>query len=226
MAKKNNTAATADNSNGVASLDLNSFLATASGKPKKKGRRETPVVNGYEDLADKAHRAYKAFKDAEVEFRQAEGALYEHIAPLYEQGALNGDFSKSFNVSGDETGGVQFKWQDRFKPCSYQQGAVLLSVLSEVKLRQHYMVSRKLTAVEPSDQDIRDLIAALGEDRFKAMFKIVMGYQAKPGMDEAQFRLPVEARPEQYKASMTPKGEDSKNPGDGEDSDESEESEE
>jgi len=212
MAKKTNTASKADNSNGVAGVgDLNSFLAGASSKKPAKGKRETPIVEGYEVLADKAHRAYKAFKDAEAAFRNAESALMEHIAPMYEQGARRGDFSKSFNVPGNKTGGVQFKWQDRFKPCSYEQGEQLQSILGD-KLSIYYTVSRKLTANEPSDTDISDLITALGPDRFKAVFQIVMNYQAKPDMDRNQFQLPTEARPEQYKASMVTKGDASENP--------------
>lgn len=205
MAKKNNSAETIIPA-GVAGTDLNAFLAGASAKKPAKGRRETPVLTGLGKLADAAHRAYKLFKDSEAGFRKAESALMELVAPKYEQGAKSGDFSKSYNVEGEETGGVQVKWQDRFKPRSFTD-EVLKEVLGD-KVGQYYTTQRKLTAAEPTDQDIQDLIAALGPDRFKLLFKIEINYQAKPGMDLRQFELPILARPEQYKASLVIKGGD------------------
>lgn len=179
--------------------DLNSFL-TGAAKPKGKKKSETPEILGHGELADRVVAAHAEMKDKEAAYKLVEGELVDVVFAQYQANANSGDFSKSYNIPGATTEGCQVSYKDQFKAFPIDQKPMLEELLGD-EFNTHFEISRKLTAANPTDADIKALIAALGEERFKKIFEIKIEVSAKPDMDRKQFTLPELCRPEQYKPS-------------------------
>lgn len=182
--------------------DINAFLTGAATPKGKKSKPEIPEIEGKGELSDRVAKAHKEKKDAEAAYVLVEGELVELVRKRYEQGAKPGEtFHGTYNIPGDTTGGCQVSFKDQFKPMGIDQQPMLVELLGQEKFDENFTIARKLTAENPTDADIKLLIAALGEEKFKKLFAIKIEVAAKPDMDRNQFALPEMCRPEQYKPS-------------------------
>jgi hypothetical protein len=183
------------------SAALNELLMGAAEKPKSKKGSGTPELSGHGELADKAYEAYKAQKSAEAEFAALEGQLIEATQAVYEAGARQGGFEKTYNVVGLTTPGCQVVRQDKFKSQPITAAKGLKEQLGD-KFDQYFEVKRELTVEDPSDATVQLLLAKLGEADFKRIFQIKLTVEAKDDMDRRQFELAEDVRPAQYKPSV------------------------
>jgi hypothetical protein len=167
---------------------------TASG-PKGKSAG-VPEVTGHAKLADKVHRAYKEAKDAEAAFRLVEGELLEVTDAEYEKRSKAGDHTKSMNLPGTETGGVQVVYQDKFSALSIEQEPGLKDALGADVYATMFEQARELK-VKKKHTDaagIKLLREKLGDELFLSIFEIKVTVVAKPDMDKKQFDIPEAVR--------------------------------
>lgn len=169
-----------------------------AGKPGS----SVPVLKA-DALYDSMFTAYTHFKDAEASYRALEAELLQRTDEMYAENAQNGTFSKSFNLPGLQTPGVQVSYKDQFTAIPVENEENLKSLLGD-KYSQYFDEKRELQLVDTSDDAINQLIAALGEDKFLKMFSIKLTISAKKDMDRRQFDMNTNARAflKQYKASV------------------------
>jgi len=184
----------------AAKPDVSAFLLGNAAAPKKAGKKEHPELKDSGALADATYAAYKAVKDAEAHFRALEGQLLEIVTPEY-QSRVKSDFQGTFNIAGEETPGVQISFKDAFKKIPIERQAELQEILGD-HFGDFYFQKRDLSLTDTSDETITMLMEKLGDDTFRAVFKIDLSVGTVPGMDRKQFELPEEARPEQYKGAL------------------------
>jgi hypothetical protein len=186
--------------NGSNVVDVSALLANhaTEGKPKKK---TVPELEGYGDLADTTYEAYKAMKDAEATFKSLEGEILEITSKEYETRATTGNFTKSLNVVGRETAGVQAVYKDQFSAMPNSEKPRLQEALGE-KYDQYFEEKRELTLKDTSDTTIKLLLEKLGKETFCEIFEIKLSIVTKPDMDQHQFELPEDVRPKQYKPGL------------------------
>jgi hypothetical protein len=181
---------------------VSSLLKANQSAPVKTGTSKVPTLPA-DALHDQVAEAYTAFKDAEAAFRAIETELLQKTDALYAANALDGSFSKSFNLPGRQTTGVQVTYQDRFSaiPDSNEED---LKALLGAKYSQYFEESRQLQLSDTSDQTIDLLTKKLGEETFLKLFKIKLTITAKPDMDRRQFDLDDASRAylKQFKASV------------------------
>jgi len=171
-------------------VDVAGFLIANAGAAKpKKGKAGIPELTDCGDLADRTHAAYMANKDAEAAFKALEGQVLDLTSAAYEQHAKTGDFTKSFNIPGSNTPGVQVSYKDQFSALPIEQEAGLREQLGE-KFDTYFEQKRELSLVDTSDDTIKLLIKKLGEDEFRRIFAIKVTLTTKPDMDRKQFDLP------------------------------------
>jgi hypothetical protein len=178
-------------------------LLMGAAKPAnaQKGKKGTPEVSGLGELADKTYTAYQALQSAEAEFSALDQQVVDATQAVYEAGARNFNFAKTYNVPGNNTPGVQVVRQDKFKATPIEALPNLKSALGD-KFDSFYEVKRTLTLSDTSNETISLLLEKLGEDTFKKIFAIKLSVETKDNMDLRQFELPEDARPAQYKASI------------------------
>lgn len=171
-------------------VDVADFLIANAGAVKpKKGKAGIPELTDCGDLADRTHKAYLANKDAEATFKALEGQVLDLSSAAYEKHAKSGDFTKSFNIPGTETPGVQISYKDQFSALPIEQEEGLREQLGE-KFDLYFEQKRELSLVDTSDETIKLLIKKLGQDEFKRIFSIKVSLTTKPDMDRKQFDLP------------------------------------
>ena len=172
-------------------VDVVSFLIANTGAPKpKKGKAGVPELTDCGDLADRTHAAYVVSKDAEATFRALEGQVLDLTNAAYEQRAKSGDFTKSLNLPGSTTPGVQVSYKDQFSPLAIEQEAGLREQLGDEKFDTYFDQKRELTLVDTSDETIQLLLKKLGPDEFRRIFAIKVTLVTKADMDRKQFDLP------------------------------------
>lgn len=187
------------------SLDVGNFLASNAGtNPGKPKKGAVPELSGHEALADKAYNAYKTSKDAEAAYKALEAEILGVVSPAYEANARAGAFSKSFNLPGEETAGMQVSYKDQFSPMTMEQEPHIRERLGD-KYDAYFEQKRELSLIDTSDETIKLLIKKLGEDEFRRIFEIKLAIIAKPDMDRRQYELPDDVRIfalKQYKPSL------------------------
>src|SRR5271169_1428258 len=104
-------------------VDVSALIAEGNVASKKKS--DIPDVIGLEKQADQVRTLQEAYKTAEKEFRGAKGELLIKVKTVYEKFASDGDFTKSMNLPGKETAGVQVRFSDSFSKIPLEQEAAL-----------------------------------------------------------------------------------------------------
>ena len=185
---------------------VSSFLKKVS-KPDapKKGSSVPSVQVITPEQADSLANLKQAYNDAESRFRVAEGDALKAVRSAYRDRAISGDFSKSINIDGEETPGVQFSFQDRFGAIVKEDADVLREELGSA-FEKHFEERRVLTLKSTDDAAIEKLLGKLGEKLFQELFEVQLPVHAKPGMDKEQFSFSDKAQAilekAQFKASM------------------------
>lgn len=184
-------------------VDVAAFLeGNAGGAPKKKGKKDAiPEIDTAKALADKANKANKALKDAKATLAAVEAEVLEITGPKYEARAKSGDFTKSFNLAGEATPGVQVSYKDAFSAFPIEEKGRLQEALGE-RYSQYFETKREITVSDTSDDTVKLLLEKLGAEEFKRIFQIGVSVVAKADMDRKQFELPEIVRPVQHKASV------------------------
>lgn len=187
--------------------------ATSTGpKGKKDG---VPVLGGHEVLADKVAKAYREHKDAEAVYRKVEGELLKLTDAEYADRSKSGDHTKSLDLPGAETTGVQVTYQDKFSALDVSQEAGLKDALG-ASYGTFFEQSRVLTIKDEftDGASIKLLREKLGDELFLKMFHIKVTVVPKDDMDHKQFELPegvaVLCGLKQAKASVKLRGEGKK----------------
>lgn len=175
--------------------------ANSSDAPRTKGG--VPMISGLESKADQLAGLYDAFKQAEAEFRALEGEVLVETDSLYEKRAQDGQFSKSLNLEGNKTNGIQVTYQNKFVSIPSENEGELKTILGE-KFNTYFEQKRDLKLQVTDDKTIQLLIDKLGEKVFFEIFSIDVSIVPKGDMDRNQFNLPEQARAflKQYKASV------------------------
>ena len=183
-------------------LDISDLLKE-NAKPKEKSKAQTVTDTGLGRLADKVYKSYQEFKDAEASFRAVEGEMLVKTDPIYQENAKANQFSKSLNIDGQETPGIQVSYQDRFSPVG-SEGETELKELLGNKFDSYFDEKRTLKVADTSDQAVEFLIGKLGKETFLKYFEIEVSCVAKKDMDRRQFELSEHERAflKQYKASV------------------------
>jgi hypothetical protein len=188
----------------AAQVDVSSFLqANATKTPTKSKKHAIPVVEGHGQLADKCREAYTTMKDAEATFKAIEEEVLTKVSPEYEACALRGEFTKTFNVEGTTTSGVQISWKDSFTAIKIEEKPTLQEELGD-RFDTYFEEKREVSLADTSDAAIQSLIAKLGPDDFQKYFSVKLSLIAKADMDRKQFDLPtsVRNRVNQYKPAL------------------------
>lgn len=182
--------------------DVSAFLTGNANAATPKGKKNgIPEISGIEDLADRTFEANKAMKDAEATFRALEAQVLDTTSAEYVSRAKSGDFSKSYNIPGTVTPGVQVSYKDAFSDLPIESKAAIQEQLGD-RFDTYFEEKRVLTLSDTSDGTIQLLLEKLGPETFKQIFAIKVALAAKPDMDRKQFDLPEDARPKQYKPSL------------------------
>lgn len=177
-------------------------------KKQSEKRGKTPKIekgDAQAKAADQVNETKIAFQDAETAFKLASQNLIENfIQPEYAKRAVKGAFSKSFNVPGLNTSGVQVVYQDRFTPISRKSIEDFQSI--ERAIGDHIGCFEKQIQVklrDPSPESFAKLAALLGE-RLHEMFDITPSLAPIKGMDQRQWQLPdqVKSYLHQYSPSI------------------------
>jgi len=189
----------------AAQVDVSSFLAANATKtPNTKSKKHAiPVVAGHGALADKCREAYTTMKDTEATFKAIEEEVLAKVSPEYENSAKRGDFTKTLNVEGTETSGVQLSWKDSFTAIKIEEKPALQEELGD-RFDTYFEEKRDISVVNPCDETIKALITKLGPDEFNKYFSVKLSLVAKADMDRKQFGLPasVRNRLNQYKPAL------------------------
>lgn len=167
-----------------------------------KGTSKVPSISP-DSLHDAVYTAYTTFRDAEAAFRAVEAELLAKVDGIYAENAKHGVFSKSFNLPGFETPGVQVTYQDRFSAIPSENEETLKIMLGD-KYNEFFDEKRELSLSDTSDSTVELLMKKLGEDLFLRLFNIRLTISAKKDMDRKQFSLSDDARSfiKQFKASV------------------------
>lgn len=176
-------------------LDVTSFLTEHAAPKGKKGKPEIPVLEGHEALADRAYGAYRAFKDAEAGFKAVEGEVLGLTGVEYEKRSKGGEHTKSLDIPGGETPGVQVSYADKFSALDVKQEAGLREQLGS-KFDAYFEQKRTLTLKADSTDDatIKMLLEKLGPEGFRRLFDIKIELVCKSDMDRKQFEIPEAVR--------------------------------
>jgi len=186
--------------------------------PSKPGA-DIPDLVGHEKLADDLHEAVVKQKDAEAERKMAEGDLLPLVESEYLKLAQSNSFTKTINVPGKSTGGVQITFQDRFSPIAIENEAELRAL--DPKFDEHFEQKRSI-ALKGSDLDVLQLlikklgknisdifavslkdtsdntidllVSKLGEEDFAKLFDVQLSLVAKDHLDEKIHEIPTKAR--------------------------------
>lgn len=177
------------------------FLADNASHKKPK-QKEYPELS-FQQEADQVYRAKLTLEEAETNFRAAERRLLDLVRPEYENHAERGEFSKTFEVTGLDTPGVQVNYKDAFTSISFDKEELLKKKLGE-QYEYFFFQKRIICLADTSDPTIRVLLAKLGEEDFKKFFKIEMCVATQQDMDRKQFELSAEVRlvVQQHKPSL------------------------
>jgi len=178
-------------------VDVSDFLnSNAGAKPKAGKKNGIPELTESGELADKIVEANKLMKDSKAAHAALEAQLLEIVAPKYESHATSGTFTKSFNVIGEETPGVQVTYKDKFSAISIDEKDTIEADLedAEQEFDTYFEERRVLTLVDTSDETVQLLIEKLGPEKFKQIFEIKLSLAAKPDMDRKQFSLPEKVK--------------------------------
>jgi hypothetical protein len=184
----------------------------------KKSASDIPELRGQEAIADELHNAVVAQKDAEVERKDKEELLLPAVTEEYMRLACAGRFTKTINIAGKDTPGIQVSFQDRFsaipidaeeelraldpkfdehfeqvrsismKQASFDDLALLMKKLGK-GISEIFQVSLKDT----SDKTIDTLVAKLGEQDFTRLFEVALSLKAKEHLDEKLHEVPKAA---------------------------------
>jgi hypothetical protein len=184
------------------STNVSDFLSGAATPKAKSGKKNgIPEIEGQGELADRAYNANKAMKDATATYKALEAQILDVTAEEYEARAGSGDFTKTLNVQGVATPGVQVSYKDAFSDIPIEEKEALVERLGD-RFEQYFEEKRVLTLSDTSDATVKLLLDKLGEDTFRQIFEIKVSIATKADMDRRQFDLPEDVRPAQYKASV------------------------
>jgi len=186
----------------VPKVDVSDFLAASTGATKPSKKKAIPELD-CPALADLTYAAYVASKDAEATFKALESQVVELTSAAYAQHAQSGEFTKSLNIPGTTSAGVQVSYKDQFSAIPIEQEPDLKEALGE-KFDTYFEQKRDLSLVDTSDETIQLLIKKLGPDEFRRIFAIKITLTCKADMDRKQFELPVAATAiiKQYKPAL------------------------
>lgn len=145
------------------------------------------------NISDLVHEAYLVHKDAETAFRTVEGTLLEQVRVKYEEHAEEGKFSKTFDVQGTDTPGVQVSFKDSFSDVPIEKKDLLRKKLGE-KFDHFFEEKRKLSLKDAGDETIKFLMGKLGQEKFFELFNVEVSLTCRPEMDRKQFDLSPEVR--------------------------------
>jgi hypothetical protein len=143
-----------------ASALLKSVGKAVPAKSEKKS--DIPEIEGMGKLADALTKAVLAFKEAEDDKKSAEEALLPKIDAKYREFAKAGKFTKSFNVVGEKTAGVQITYQDKFSAISADHEDELKSL--DPKFDEHFEQKRIISCKRTDLEMLQMLIKKLGKD--------------------------------------------------------------
>lgn len=175
----------------AAGIDVADFLianAGVAGPAAKKGG--VPELAGQGKLADRVFRAYTTFKDAEADFRAVEGEALDVTGREYEKRSRAGEHTKSMDLRGLDTPGIQVTYQDKFSALGIEQEKPLRDALG-AKFDTYFEQDRKLTIKDECTDNatIKLLIQKLGEAEFRRIFDIKLTVVCKSDMDRKQFEI-------------------------------------
>lgn len=185
-----------------AAVNVSDFLKE-NAAPSNAKQSKVPSVTGRGKQADDIRGALQELDDLTALVEAKKSEFRSLIAEEYAARAKAGDFSKSFNVEGDKTPGVQITWRDQFSSIPVDQEATLRSAVGK-DYDKMFEQSRSVALQQTDDEAVQVLLEKLGPDLFKKLFKISVSIKAKSGMDERQFTLKDEARSllKQYEPSI------------------------
>lgn len=187
----------------AANIDVDAILNVAATASAEAKTSKVPAVSGFEDLADEVSRLYTENEDAEAAFRKKEADLIAQINKRYEEFANRGTFSKSINVLGEKTAGVQVSYRDQFVDITADKEADLKNILTD-KYDLFFKKNREISVKITDDDTVRLLITKLGKEDFIRIFDVKQKIATKPDMDRKQFTLPsdVKIMLRQYKPAV------------------------
>lgn len=197
-------------------------LLKSAAKPldTKKKASDIPELTGHEKFADKLHNAVLKIKEAGNEVKEAEGELLPLAEAEHARLAASGAFTKTINIPGKATAGVQITWQDVFSAIPSENEEELKKV--DPKFDEHFEEVRSLILKQTSHADITFLLKKLGKeitdifsislkdtsgatidmladklgaDDFLRLFEIKTGLKTKKGLDEKMHELPAAVKP-------------------------------
>ncbi len=202
-------------------------LAKPFHKTQKGRKSDIPALLGHEKTADALHEAVKAANDAKAEQASLEEDLLPVVGKEYRRLASDNQFTKSINIPGDKTEGVQITYQDKFVPIPIEHETELRAM--DPKFDEHFEQKRSLgmkradhdaiallmkklgknitdlfsiSLNDTSDEAINLLVAKLGQDTFAEMFNVELTLVAKEGLDRKVHELPKTDLIRQYKGAV------------------------
>ena len=187
----------------VAKIDVDDILNVAAAASAESKNSKVPSISGFEDLADEITQLYKDAEDSQAAFRKREADLIDKVNKKYEEAAVRGTFSKSFNVLGNETSGVQVTYRDQFTALPADKEPELRNALTD-KYDLFFRKDRDISVKITDDETVRFLLSKLGKEDFLRIFDVTQKIATKPDMDRKQFTLPVEVKLalKQYKPAI------------------------
>jgi hypothetical protein len=133
---------------------------------------------------------------AEAKFKLVESEVLKVSNPEYVKRSRSGHHTKSLDVLGDITKGVQVVYSDRFADLPVDQESYLREKLGH-KFGSYFEQSRKLSLRDEAAADddfIRKLLGLLGPEGFAKAFVVKVSLACKDDMDRRQFEIPEEVR--------------------------------
>jgi len=183
-------------------------IASSSSKKSDK-----PNLSNMKSLVDQTVGMKKELEDLKAQYDSTEGALIDEARKVYNKARTNHQYASSIMCEGEKTDGCMIIFQDKFSNLPSDQEPILRKLDKDYE--KHFVESRKLevkrTGKTISDEIIKKLMKALGDEAFEEIFKVTIEIGTVKGLAENFDELPKEVQDmlSQAKASLrnvTPDG--------------------
>ena len=174
---------------------MNAFDKMASSpKPasKAKATKITASVNKYvKEAVDKVISIKASIKDLEADKLTTEAVIISHVRPQQDEEARTGNFSKSFDVSGNK-GNLVYTTSDKFSVPQEDDDINEIKNLLKNKFEDFFEKERTVSLrpeVLKDDKLVNKIVSVLSKAGIADIFAVVDKYKSKKGLDEKQYNL-------------------------------------
>ncbi len=172
-------------------VDIESLLRAGNEESAKAKKSEIPSITNQEKLADDANELLREYAELEQQVQAVKAKLHEVVFPEYTERAKADNFTKSLNLDGSSTQGVQVTYTDRFSEIDIKHE---VQIQKACNFDQFFERKVSLKLKEQTVESVKDLVALIGPAKFAELFETKYVISCLGDMDRKQFGLPGQVR--------------------------------